>query len=52
MSETMESKIIVNAMKMGLAGKKIPDNAIFHSDRGSQYTSKEVRDLIKKLGLK
>lgn len=51
-AETMESKIITDAIKMGLSGKKIPDNAIFHSDRGSQYTSKEVRELVTKLGLK
>ena len=51
-SETMNAKIITDAIKMGLAGKQIPCNAIFHSDRGSQYTSKEVTKLVADLGLK
>ncbi len=33
-------------------GKTIPVNAIFHSDRGSQYTSNEVKKLLSDLGIK
>ncbi len=51
MSDSMESKIIIDAIKMGLKGKHTPKNAIFQSDRGSQYTSKEVIKLISDLGL-
>ena len=51
MSDNMESKIITDAIRMGLKGKTIPENAIFHSDRGSQYTSKEVTKLLSELGL-
>lgn len=51
MSETMDAKIITEALNMAFAGKEKPDNCIFHSDRGSQYTSAEVKEKIEKLGL-
>ena len=52
MSDTMDSNIIVEAITNGLKGKTIPVNAIFHSDRGSQYTSNEVKKLLSDLGIK
>lgn len=51
MSETMESEMITKIIESGLKGKEIPKGAIFHSDRGSQYTSKEVKKLLSELGL-
>ncbi len=51
MSETIESSMITKIIESGLKGKEIPKGAIFHSDRGSQYTSKEVKKLLSELGL-
>lgn len=50
MSDTLESKLITDSLKMALNGKFKVDNCIFHSDRGVQYTSKEVRNLLEKSG--
>ena len=43
--------MITNIIESGLKGEKIPKGAIFQSDRGSQYTSKEVKKLLSELGL-
>lgn len=51
-SDEIDAKLVVDAIKMGTKGKKIPPNAIFHSDRGSQYTSNEVKNLVFELGFK
>ena len=51
MSDTMEAKIITESLEMAFNGKRKIDNCIFHSDRGSQYTSNEVKKVLDKFGL-
>lgn len=51
-SETMSSEMIIKIIKNGLEGKAIPKGAIFHSDRGSQYTSNEVKKILLELDIK
>jgi transposase InsO family protein len=51
-SETMEAEMITKILTEGFKGKEIPKGAIFHSDRGSQYTSNEVKKLLLELGIK
>jgi len=51
MSDTLEAGIITDSIKMAFIGREKPESCIFHSDRGSQYTSDDVRNLIDDLGL-
>jgi putative transposase len=51
MSETLESEIVTESLKMAFIGKGKAKGCIFHSDRGSQYTSDDVRNLIEELEL-
>lgn len=51
-STCMTSDIAVNALKMAVSNRKIEDNIIFHSDQGSQYTSKDFELLLKNLNIK
>ena len=51
-SDKMGADMITNIIKSCLKKSEIPSNAIFHSDRGVQYTSKAVIDLLKDLGIK
>ena len=39
MAEHMRAELVCDAMTMAAATVPLPDKAIFHSDRGSQYTS-------------
>ena len=48
----MSSDITINALKMAVSKRPINDNLIFHSDRGSQYTSKAFETLLKDLNIK
>ena len=41
MAEHMRTSLIVDALDMALDAGRIAPNAIFHSDRGCQYTSQE-----------
>ena len=50
-SDVMDVSIVKDAIENGFKVVKIPDGAIFHSDRGSQYSSNDVRNLLKDLGV-
>lgn len=42
----MREGLVVDALKMAVAGRRPePGRVVFHSDRGSQYTGREFRDL-------
>lgn len=43
----MPAELVCNALKMGLRRGSIKRNAIIHTDRGSQYSSKDFRKLLK-----
>ena len=47
-SEHIDSKLTVAALEMACNRQKPSDKLIFHSDRGSQYASKEYRKALKK----
>lgn len=51
MANNMKSQLCVNTLKTVLITYPSLKGAIIHSDRGSQYTSHEYRDLIKKIGV-
>ena len=42
------TKLVLKAWKL----RKNPKSVIFHSDRGTQYTSKEFRQLLDKIGFR
>ena len=51
MADNMRTPLICDALTMAATNIDLPDNAIFHSDRGSQYTSFEFAAHLTKLGL-
>ena len=52
MADRMTKELVINAIMAMLARHKLPKGCIFHSDRGSQYTSKAVVALLKQYGLR
>lgn len=52
MSERMAATLVCDALKMALWRRKMPQGVIFHSDRGSQYCSREFQQLIIKSKLR
>lgn len=51
MSERMTSGLVCDALRMALFRRKRPTDVIMHTDRGSQYCSREHRDLLKTHGM-
>ena len=45
-SNRIDSKLVCEALKMAINRQKPSDNLIFHSDRGSQYSSYDFRKLL------
>jgi transposase InsO family protein len=39
----MRTELVADALRMGCTASRPPPGVIFHSDRGCQYTSREVR---------
>lgn len=50
--ENMKKELVIRAFLNAQARHKLPENTIFHSDRGCQYTSKEFMDTLKLYGIK
>ena len=50
--ERMTRQLVMDTIRAAHRRWRLPKGCIFHSDRGSQYTSKEVMDLLAKLGLR
>ncbi len=48
MSYRIDSQLIIDALKMALLKRGKPKNVILHSDRGSQYCSKDYQQLLLK----
>jgi putative transposase len=51
MSERMTASLVCDALKMAIFRRHRPRNVIVHSDRGSQYCSREHRALLNEHGL-
>lgn len=47
MDKRMKATLVCDALKMALQRKHFPKEVLVHSDRGSQYCSKQYRKLIK-----
>ena len=45
-ASSMSSNLVVSCLKEAFIKRNTPKNLIFHSDRGSQYTSKQFRDIL------
>lgn len=52
-ADSLEAKgLVVKALQMALRQGLIKRGSIIHTDRGSQYVSKDYRDLLKRCGLR
>jgi len=49
--ERMTKELVIRAFEMAVKSEKPEAGLIFHSDRGSQYCSKEYRELLKRNGI-
>ncbi|MEU3464600.1 IS3 family transposase [Streptomyces sp. NPDC006733] len=52
MADHMKSSLIADALDMANRNLDLADDCIFHSDRGSQYTSQELRSKLRSLGMR
>ena len=52
MATHMETSLVRSAIDMAARNIALQNGAIFHSDRGSQYTSSEYRTHLRKLGIR
>ena len=51
-SKRMTTDLVATALTKAFWMRKPDKGLIFHSDRGSQYTSKHNRDLLKRYGMR
>jgi putative transposase len=51
MAATQDEALIERAFQMALLGRRPPARVLFHSDRGSQYTSDAYRALLANVGV-
>lgn len=52
MADRMKKELVINAILAMLARHKIETGCIFHSDRGSQYTSNAVKKILCRYGMR
>ena len=52
MADHYKTALITEAVRMAGRRIAIPSNAVFHSDRGSNYTSDEYAEVLRRLGLR
>ena len=50
--ERMKKELVIRTFLNALARHRLPKGAIFHSDRGCQYTSQAFMDLLKQYGFR
>lgn len=48
----MTDDLVIDAFNKAMINRKLNKNGIFHSDRGSQYTSNDFKKLLEKLEIK
>jgi len=48
LSNRMKKELVIDALQMAIKQRKPPEGLIVHSDRGSQYCSKEYQKILKK----
>ena len=49
---SMTDDLVIDAFKKAMFNRGLKKDGIYHSDRGSQYTSNDYEELLKKLGIK
>jgi putative transposase len=49
--ENLEDKLVIGAMKKAILRRQSVRGLIVHSDRGGQYVSKELRQLLRSQGI-
>jgi putative transposase len=52
MDDNYKTPLIKKAIRMAARNLDLPEGAVFHSDRGSNYTSGEFADELKRLGIR
>ena len=52
LSDSLHSQLVIDALKRAFNSGLVAPNAIFHSDRGSQYSAISTRSLIHRTGLR
>jgi putative transposase len=52
MDDNYKTPLITEAIKMAARNLDLPEGAVFHSDRGSNYTSAEFAGVLKELGIR
>ncbi len=52
MGDNYRTPLIVRAIQMAARNLRLPEDAIFHSDRGSNYTSAEFAGVLRGLGIR
>jgi transposase InsO family protein len=52
MSNSLETPLVIDALQMALNRRHPPAGLIHHSDRGSQYASKDYQKLLDKYGIR
>jgi putative transposase len=50
--DNYKTPLISSAIKMAARNLDLPEGAIFHSDRGSNYTSEKFAEVLKELGIR
>lgn len=51
-AEHMKADLVVRTLRSAASRWTLPTECIFHSDRGSQYTSSDVTGLLRELGIR
>jgi transposase InsO family protein len=51
MDDNYKTPLIIDAIQMAARNMNLPEGAIFHSDRGSNYTSETFASALKELGI-
>ena len=52
MDDNYKTPLITSAIEMAARNLDLPEGAVFHSDRGSNYTSGEFAEALKRLGIR
>ncbi|MDR1727777.1 MAG: IS3 family transposase, partial [Acidobacteriota bacterium] len=52
MSDRMTAELAVDAMRAAVSRHRLAEGCVFHSDRGSQYTSEAYRGLLSRSGVR
>jgi putative transposase len=52
MDDNYKTPLIISAIKMAARNLKLPEGAVFHSDRGSNYTSATFADALRELEIR